>query len=117
MIRVAQLLLVLAALALWGASRLPWVQITSFDGLGQPKTITLDGAAWVSALTPLALLLVAAAVAVLAVRGWPLRALAALVAAASGLTAYLAITQWVMRDVSIRGAGLAEVTVASLVVR
>ncbi|BBY88762.1 trp region conserved hypothetical membrane protein [Mycolicibacterium tokaiense] len=115
MIRVAQLLLVLAALALWGASRLPWVQVTSFDGLGQPKTVILDGATWVSALTPLALLLVAAAVAVLAVRGWPLRALAVLVALASGLTAYLAITQWVMRDVSIRGAGLAEVTVASLV--
>lgn len=115
MIRVAQLLMVLAALALWVASRLPWVEITSFDGLGQPKTITLNGATWSAALTPLALLLLAAAVAALAVRGWLLRVLAVLVAVASGLMAYLAITQWVVRDVSMRGAGLVEVTVASLV--
>ncbi|MDF2825664.1 MAG: rane protein [Mycobacterium sp.] len=115
MIRLAQLLLVIAALGLWVASRLPWVEVTSFDGLGQPKTVTLNGATWSTALLPLALLLLAAAVAVLAVRGWSLRALAILVAAVSGLTAYLAITQWVVRDVSIRGADLAEVTVASLV--
>lgn len=112
---MAQLLLVVAALGLWAASRLPWVAVTSFDGLGQPKTVTLNGATWSTALLPLALLLLAAAVAVLAVRGWPLRALAVLVAAVSGLTAYLAITQWVARDVSLRGADLAEVTVASLV--
>ncbi len=115
MIRIAQLLLVVAALGLWVASRLPWVEVTSFDGLGQPKTISLNGAAWSTALLPLALLLLAAAVAVLAVRGWPLRALAILVALVSGVTGYLAITQWVMRDVSVRGADLAEVTVASLV--
>lgn len=115
MIRIAQLLLVLAALGLWVASRLPWVEVTSFDGLGQPKTISLNGAAWSTALLPLALLLLAAAVAVLAVRGWPLRALAILVALVSGVTAYLGITQWVVRDVSVRGADLAEVTVASLV--
>lgn len=115
MIRIAQLLLVVAALGLWVASRLPWVEVTSFDGLGQPKTIALNGATWSTALLPLALLLLAAAVAVLAVRGWPLRALAVLVALVSGVAGYLAITQWVMRDVSVRGAGLAEVTVASLV--
>ncbi|PRC53537.1 TIGR02234 family membrane protein, partial [Mycobacterium sp. ITM-2017-0098] len=37
MIRIAQLLLALAAAGLWGASRLTWVQISSFDGLGQPR--------------------------------------------------------------------------------
>ena len=73
----------LAALGLWVASRLTWVvSPDSFDGLGQPKTTTLDGGAWSTALLPLALLLLAAAVAGLAVRGWPLRLLALLVAAA-----------------------------------
>ena len=115
MIRLAQLLLILGALGLWVASRLPWVVVQSSDGLGQPKSMTLSGATWSTALLPLALLLLAAAIAVLAVRGWPLRALAILVAAVSGVTAYLAITQWVVRDVSVRGADLAEVTVASLV--
>ena len=43
MIRIGQLLLVLAALALWVASRLAWVEVRSFDGLGQPKTATLSG--------------------------------------------------------------------------
>lgn len=115
MIRLAQLLLIIGALGLWVASRLPWVVLQSSDGLGQPKSVTLSGSAWSTALLPLALLLLAAAIAVLAVRGWPLRALAILVAAVSGVTAYLAITQWVVRDVSVRGADLAEVTVASLV--
>ena len=53
--RTAQVLLLVAALMLWGASRLPWVDVSSFDGLGQPKTTTLSGAAWSTALIPLAL--------------------------------------------------------------
>jgi uncharacterized membrane protein (TIGR02234 family) len=115
MIRLAQVLLVFAALGLWVASRLPWVVVQSFDGLGQPKSVTLSGSTWSTALLPLALLLLATAIAVLAVRGWPLRVLAILIAAVSGVTGYLAITQWVTRDVAVRGAGLAEVSVASLV--
>ena len=83
MIRIAQLLLALAAAALWGASRMTWVEVSSFDGLGQPKTAALSGASWSTALVPLAVLLLAAAVAALAVRGWPLRLLAVLVAATS----------------------------------
>ncbi|MGA7054731.1 MAG: TIGR02234 family membrane protein, partial [Mycobacterium sp.] len=75
-IRIAQLLLVVAAGALWAASRLPWVVIRSFDGLGPPKEVTLSGATWSTALLPLALLILATAVAALAVRGWRLRALA-----------------------------------------
>jgi uncharacterized membrane protein (TIGR02234 family) len=114
-IRLAQLLLVLAAVALWIASRLPWVAVRSFEGLGQPRTVTLNGAAWSTALMPLAVLLLAAAVAALAVRGWPLRLLAALVGLASAPAAYLAISQWVVRDVAVRGAWLAQVPVASLV--
>ena len=115
MTRVAQLLLVLAALALWVGSRLPWVEVSSFDGLGQPKTTTLSGAAWTAALVPLALLVLAAAVAALAVRGWPLRLLAVLVAAASAGMGYLGIGLWVIRDVAVRAADLAQVPVVALV--
>ena len=115
MIRIAQLLLVLAAAALWVASRMTWVEVSSFDGLGQPKTATLSGASWSTALVPLAVLLLAAAVAALAVRGWPLRVLAVLVAATSAGAAYLAISLWVIRDVAVRAAHLAEVPVADLV--
>ncbi|MGV0792227.1 TIGR02234 family membrane protein [Mycolicibacterium sp. XJ1819] len=115
MIRAAQGLLVLAAAAVWVASRMTWVAVTSFDGLGQPKTVALSGATWSTALIPLAVLLVAAAVAVLAVRGWPLRALALLVAVASGGMGYLAISLWVTRDVAVRASHLAEAPVADLV--
>lgn len=115
MIRAAQLLLVLAAAGLWGASRLTWVTISSFDGLGQPKTADLSGATWSTALVPLALLVLAAAVAALAVRGWPLRVLALLVAAASAGMGYLAISLWVVVDVAVRAARLADVPVADLI--
>jgi uncharacterized membrane protein (TIGR02234 family) len=115
MVRFAQLLLVLATIALWVASRLKWVTLRSFDGLGQPRTTTLTGAVWSTALVPVAVLLLAAAVAALAVRGWPLRLLAVGVAATSAATAYLGISQWVIADVSLRAAGLTQVPVASLV--
>ena len=115
MIRAAQLLLVAAALALWAASRLPWVSVGSFDGLGQPKTVTLNGAAWSTALLPLAVLLIAAALAALAVRGWPLRAVAVLLAVVSFALGYLGITLLVTPDVGPRGAELAGVDIATLV--
>ena len=115
MIRLAQLLLVVSAGALWGASRMPWVDVQSFDGLGQPKTAALNGGSWSTALVPLAVLLLAAAVAALAVRGWTLRLLAVLVAATSALTAYLAISLWVIRDVAVRAAHLADVPITNLV--
>jgi uncharacterized membrane protein (TIGR02234 family) len=114
-IRVAQLVLVLAAGALWGASRMAWVEVTSFDGLGQPKTATLSGGSWSTALLPMALLLLAAAAAALAVRGLPLRLLAVLVAVSGAVMGYLAITLWVIRDVAVRAAHLAQVPVADLV--
>jgi uncharacterized membrane protein (TIGR02234 family) len=114
MTRLAQLLLLVSAGALWVASRMVWVEVTSFDGLGQPKTTALNGASWSTALVPLAMLLLAAAVAALAVRGWPLRLLAVLIAAASAGMAYLAISLWVLRDVAVRAAHLADVPVADL---
>lgn len=115
MIRVAQLLLVAAAGALWAASRLPWVVIRSFDGLGPPTATTLSGAVWSTVLRPLALLLLAVAVAALTVRGWWLRVLAVLVALTSLAAGYLGISLWVVRDVAIRAADLAHVPVLTLV--
>jgi uncharacterized membrane protein (TIGR02234 family) len=114
-IRIAQVLLVVAAAALAAASRLTWVDLRTFDGLGPPKLVTLSGAEWSSALVPLALVLLAAAVAALAVRGWPLRMLALLVAVASLAASYLAISLWVVPDVAVRGADLAHVPVLTLV--
>jgi uncharacterized membrane protein (TIGR02234 family) len=112
---IAQLLLVVAAGALWVASRLPWVVIRSFDGLGPPKQATLSGGSWSTALLPLALLTLATAVAALAVRGWPLRVLAMLLAAASLAVAYLGISLWVVPEVAARGAELAHIPVMFLV--
>jgi uncharacterized membrane protein (TIGR02234 family) len=114
-IRIAQLGLVLAAAALWGASRMTWVDVTSFDGLGQPRTVALSGGSWSTALVPLAVLLLATAVAALAVRGWPLRMLALLAAVTSAGMAYLAISLWVTRDVGVRASNLADAPVADLV--
>jgi uncharacterized membrane protein (TIGR02234 family) len=113
--RAAQLLLVLSALALWAASRLPWVDVTSFDGLGQPKSTTLNGAAWSTALVPLALVALAAAIAALAVRGWILRVVGVLVAVATAGMGYLGIGLWVIRDVAVRAADLAQVPVTALI--
>jgi uncharacterized membrane protein (TIGR02234 family) len=114
MTRIAQLSLVLAALALWVASRMPWVDVTSSDGLGQPKSTTLIGASWSTALVPLAVVALAAAVAALAVRGWVLRLVGVLVAAATVGMGYLGIGLWVIRDVAVRASDLAEIPITAL---
>jgi len=114
-IRIGQLLLVFSAGALWVASALPWVVIRSFDTLGKPRTTTLSGASWSTALVPLALLLLAAAIAALAVRGAMLRLLAVLVAMVCLGTGYLAISQWAVPDVAVRAADLAQIPLRFLV--
>jgi uncharacterized membrane protein (TIGR02234 family) len=114
-IRIAQILLVAAAGGLWAASRLTWVELRTFDGLSPPKLVTLSGAEWSSGLLPLALVLLAAAVAVLAVRGWALRILAGLVALASLATGYLAVSTLEIPDVALRAADLARVPLLELV--
>lgn len=114
-IRVAQVLLVVSAAGLWAASRLTWVDLRTFDGLGPPKLVTLSGATWSSALLPLALVLLATTVAALAVRGWALRVLAILVAVASLATGYLAVSMLEIPDVAVRGAELARVPLLELV--
>lgn len=114
-IRAAQVLLVVSAAGLWAASRLTWVELQTFDGLGPPKLVTLSGAGWSSALLPLALLLLATALAALAVRSWALRSLAVLLAVASLATGYLAISTLKIPDVAGRAAELAHVPVLELV--
>ena len=115
MIRLAQLLLLLSAGGVWVASRLPWVSVTSADGLGPERTITLNGAAWSNALLPMAVLLLAAALAGLAVRGWLLRGVALLLAAVCLALGYLGVSLMVLPDVAPRGAELAGVAVVTLV--
>ncbi len=72
-------LLLVGALCLWGSSRMTWVHVVSFDGLGEQRSTDLLGSTWAAASTPLALALVAAVAASFAVRGWAARALALLV--------------------------------------
>jgi uncharacterized membrane protein (TIGR02234 family) len=115
MSRLPPLLLLLSAAALWGASRMVWVDVQSFDGLGQPKTTALTGGSWSTALVPLAAILLVAAVAPIALRGWRLGLLALIVAVISAVMAYLAISLWVICDVSVRAVHLAEVPGADLV--
>ncbi|MDT5211715.1 MAG: hypothetical protein QOF67_4130 [Mycobacterium sp.] len=113
--RFAPLLLVLSAAALWGASRMAWVDVASFDGLGQPKTTALAGGTWSTALVPLAAILLVAAVAPIAVRGWRLGVLAVVIAGMSAVMGYLAISLWVIRDVTVRAIHVAGVPAADLV--
>ncbi|MDT7791283.1 MAG: hypothetical protein QOD59_719 [Mycobacterium sp.] len=115
MTRFAPLLLVLSAAALWGASRMVWVDVQSFDGLGQPKTTALTGGTWSTALVPLAAILLVAAIAPIAVRGWRLGVLAVVIAGMSAVMGYLAISLWVIRDVAVRAVHLAGVPAADLV--
>ena len=77
----------LAAAAMWGASRLTWVTVSSSDGLTEPRTDELVGATWFGALTPLALVLLAAIAAVLATRGWLRRLVGILIGLVAAVTA------------------------------
>jgi uncharacterized membrane protein (TIGR02234 family) len=111
---IGQLMLLIAAVALWVASRMTWVEVSSFDGLGQPETTTLNGGAWSTALVPLAVILLAAVLKSTVGPRWQLRLLAVIVGALSAVMAYLAISLWVVPDVAVRAAGLADVPVADL---
>lgn len=84
-------LLALSAAALWGASRMTWVSVRSSDGLTEPRTDDLDGGTWFGALTPLALVLLAAIAAVLATKGWLRRVVGMLVALVGAVVAVPAL--------------------------
>ena len=114
MTRIAQLLLVVSAGALWLASRMTWVQVSSSNGLGKPKTVALSGAEWSTLLVPLAAVLLAGAVVAFVGRPWRLKLLAVIVGGLSAVMGYLAISFWVIRDVATRAAYLSDVPVADL---
>lgn len=80
-------LLAVAASTLWGSSRLTWVTVTSADGLTEPRTDDIGGGVWFGALTPLALMLLAAVAAVLGTRGLPRRAVGVIIALAAAIAA------------------------------
>ncbi|MGW0252441.1 TIGR02234 family membrane protein [Nocardia goodfellowii] len=86
-VRVPIVLMALAAALMWGASRMTWVTVTADDGLTEQRTVHLNGGVWFGALTPLALVLLAAVAAVLATRGWPRRLIGILVALVAAVTA------------------------------
>ncbi|MFI6956939.1 TIGR02234 family membrane protein [Nocardia sp. NPDC050408] len=105
----AIVLLAIAAAALWGSSRMTWVTVSSTDGLTEPRTDKLNGGVWFGALTPLALVLLAAVAAVLATRGWLRRmfgVLIGLVAAVSAVPAFALLTR--SSATAARAATLAE---------
>ncbi|MFD4368743.1 TIGR02234 family membrane protein [Rhodococcus sp. NPDC058521] len=105
---IAVACLALAALALWASSRMVWVSFVSSDGLGEDRTVDLDGGTWAAALTPLALTLVAAIAASFAVKGWVLRVLGVLVALV-GVAAAVPVVQLIVSGASDeRSAQLAE---------
>jgi uncharacterized membrane protein (TIGR02234 family) len=89
-VRTAAILLVLAAAALWGASRLPWATLTAQDGLSPERDFTVHGSDWSPWLTPVAIVLVAAVAATVALKGWALR-LTALVVAVIGIVSVLPV--------------------------
>ncbi|AZG43771.1 TIGR02234 family membrane protein [Gordonia insulae] len=88
----AAVLLALAALAFWSSSRLVWCRVLAADGLAPARDFDVRGADWSPWLTPLALVLLAAILAAFSVRGWGLRLIAILVAAAGVLAAIPAIS-------------------------
>ncbi|MFI1461758.1 TIGR02234 family membrane protein [Nocardia carnea] len=103
----ALVLLALGAAALWGSSRLTWVTVTSADGLTEPRTDELNGGVWFGALTPLALVLLAAIAAVLATRGWMRRLVGVVVALIAAVTAVPALAL-------LTGSGATEQRAADL---
>jgi uncharacterized membrane protein (TIGR02234 family) len=115
MIRIGQLLLLVSAGALWLASRMTWVEVSSFSGLGQPKTMTLSGAQWSTMLVPLAVILGVSVLKSSIGPTWQLRLLAVIVGGVGAVTGYLAIDLWRSGDIADRAARLADVPVAELV--
>ncbi|OZG28395.1 TIGR02234 family membrane protein [Williamsia sp. 1138] len=89
---IIALLLGLAAVAFWSASRMTWAELIGADGLAPPRTFTVKGSDWTPLLTPLALVLLAGIAAAASLRGWALRLTAIVVAAVAVLGLLPALT-------------------------
>lgn len=108
---IASVLLAAAALALWASSRMTWATVLAADGLGPERTFDVLGAQWSPWLTPLALVLLAAILAALSVRGWGLRLIAILIAVAGVVVAFPAIsllTEGADSDYAARAADIPD---------
>lgn len=106
---LASVLLALAALALWGASRLRWARVEAEDGLAPMRSFDVTGADWSPWLTPLALVLLAAILAAMSLRGWGLRVVAILVALGGVVAAFPAISLVVDGSDSLYAARAADI--------
>jgi uncharacterized membrane protein (TIGR02234 family) len=89
---IIAVLLGLAAVAYWAASRMTWAELIAADGMAPPRTFTVKGSQWTLLLTPLAIVLLAAIAAAASLRGWALRITAIIVAAVAVLGVLPAIT-------------------------
>lgn len=101
-------LLLIAAACLWGSSRMTWVRVESFDGLGEERSTELLGSTWAAATTPLALALVAAVAASFAVKGWASWVLAALIGLVAVVAAVPGVGAMVSEPSESKAAELAE---------
>ncbi|EGD55935.1 TIGR02234 family membrane protein [Gordonia neofelifaecis] len=89
---IASVLILLAALGLWGASRMKWATILVAPDLGPARVFTVNGSDWSPWLTPVGIAMAAAVVAQFALRGWALRIVAILVALGGVLAVIPAIS-------------------------
>ncbi|GAC78572.1 MULTISPECIES: TIGR02234 family membrane protein [Gordonia] len=89
---IASLLLIAAAGALWGSSRMKWAEVLGADGLSLPRVFEVLGSDWSPWLTGVAALFGAGVIAQFAVRGWALRVVAVIIAVAGVLSAVPAFT-------------------------
>ncbi|MFW0792956.1 TIGR02234 family membrane protein [Gordonia sp. CPCC 205515] len=106
---IAAVLLAVSALAFWSASRLVWCTVLAADGLAPARDFKVHGSDWSPWLTPLALVLLAAILAALSLRGWGLRLIAILIAVAGVVAAIPAIsllTSSANADYAARAANL-----------
>jgi uncharacterized membrane protein (TIGR02234 family) len=83
--------LLLGAAALWGSSRLPWIQVPRGLTVNGRLSPDITGSDVVSGLTPLALLTLAAVAAVVASGGWVRRLLGLLLLVVGLWIGYVAI--------------------------
>ncbi|ADG78657.1 TIGR02234 family membrane protein OS=Tsukamurella paurometabola (strain ATCC 8368 / DSM / CCUG 35730 / CIP 100753 / JCM 10117 / KCTC 9821 / NBRC 16120 /NCIMB 702349 / NCTC 13040) OX=521096 GN=Tpau_2045 PE=4 SV=1 [Tsukamurella paurometabola] len=90
-VAVASGLLLLAAGAVWGASRMTWMRVSVNDFLQPGRDVDIAGHTWASALNVLPLVFLAAIAAAIAVKGWARVAVAVVVAAAAIGSAFPAL--------------------------
>lgn len=105
----AVVLLAVAAVLLWGSSRMTWASLEITSDYGLPRTKDLDGGVWFGALTPLALVFLATIAAVFATHGWARRLIGLVVAVLAAVAAVPGYALLVGRgETAERAARLAE---------